>query len=217
MRAPILWFAELAHHPCTRMVYRTYSESRARENEFMNVEKVYWSCRRDVWCLKDRVEVDEKAGRAVRRVLEAAGRDWETESAEMMDARDDRGGYGCLRGAMLVHHTLKAHFGDSRVAWERISPDDAAVARVLEAIEATKRGYLTPGKQKLWKCVRCRDTTHDRGRMTWEELKTHFTHNPKHGDPDEMEGKEEVTYYRALDYSERERPPVKMVPQKVES
>ncbi|CAA7269840.1 unnamed protein product [Cyclocybe aegerita] len=116
-----------------------------------------------------------------------------------------------------VHHTLKAHFGDSRVTWERVSPSDAAKARELEAVEATKRGYLTPDKRKLWKCIRCRDTTHDRGRMTWEELKTHFTHNPKHGNPDEMEGKDEVTYYSALDYSERERPPVKMVPAKVES
>ncbi|KAF8958278.1 hypothetical protein BDZ97DRAFT_1762293 [Flammula alnicola] len=227
-RAPCMWFPEFLFHPCNAVKRYSFDEDRAGEHKNLDVHGEYAWCRRDRWTMEF-LPFDAKASRATRNILDACGMDYASTTTAELDGRDPR--LACLKctfGARCdgqrkvrvwawrdaVQHCLKAHFGDARVTWECLSPPDTAEAKRLEAIECAKRNYLTPQNQKIWKCMRCRDTQSDVGRITWAALQGHFRSNPKHGNADAMEGKEGILYYKALDCAPRELPPVKMIPGK---
>jgi len=49
---------------------------------------------------------------------------------------------------------MKKHHGISTVRWQRISEEDAKVARALEEKEPARRG-ITPKTEKIWRCRHC--------------------------------------------------------------
>jgi hypothetical protein len=85
--------------------------------------------------------------------------------------------FSLLRSAQ-VQHCLKAHFGDASVTWECLSPKDTTQAHLFEIMECVSRGFHSSAKQKIWRCLKCRDTTSDTGRMNWDTLAEHFRRNP---------------------------------------
>ena len=70
-----------------------------------------------------------------------------------------------------VQHSLKVHWGDARVAWQRISDEDVVKAKVLEAKELIKRGITAP--KEVWKCLNCIDLFTDPGKLTMEGMQHH--------------------------------------------
>ncbi|KDR86106.1 hypothetical protein GALMADRAFT_235341 [Galerina marginata CBS 339.88] len=223
---PCLWYPHFFFHPCHTMERYTYDEERTRDNKNLSIDKQYPHYRRSSFKL-EHLEFDDKASRIVKNLLDAAELSYDSTTVQDMDTLDQR--FVCLKCSFggkcdgsrrvrvwswrdAVQHCFKSHFGDSRIAWECILPEDAEKARKLQTIEHSKRGYLSEQDCKVWKCMRCRDTSSDHGRMKWTQLKNHFRNNPKHGEPDKMDDKEGLWYYKALDYSGRELPPVKIIP-----
>jgi hypothetical protein len=55
--------------------------------------------------------------------------------------------------------------------WQRISDEDEAEAKTLEANEVVKRGATTA--EKIWKCIDCIDLFSDRGKLTMDQMRHH--------------------------------------------
>ncbi|KAF8186010.1 hypothetical protein BJ912DRAFT_1060446 [Pholiota molesta] len=201
---------------------------RTRTHEALSMDGEFKQCRHAVWNA-DTLEFDEQASRATRNILVACCMDWKKTTTKQLDELDPR--LVCLKCSFgvrcdgerkvrvwtwrdAVQHCLSAHFGDASVTWEYLCPEDAAQARQLEATECALRGFHPSGSQKIWRCIKCRDTIRDTGRMSWDALAEHFRRKPTHGDADNMDNKEGTMYYRAMDVFPREGPPVKMIPSK---
>ncbi|KAF8186009.1 hypothetical protein BJ912DRAFT_1043290 [Pholiota molesta] len=228
--APVMWHPQFVHHQCTSMTFQGYVERITRTYESLSVEREYKQCRHAPWDAKTLV-FDEQASRATRNILEACGMDWRETTTKQLDQRNPR--LACLKcsfGARCdgerqvrvwtwrdaVQHCLKAHFGDVSVTWECLSPKDTTQAHLFEIMQCVSRGFHSSTKQKIWRCIKCRDTTMDTGRMNWDALAEHFRRNPTHGDVNNMDDEEGTMYYRALDVFPREGPPVKMTPSKTD-
>ena len=87
-RAPLLWYPHFLHHLCTSIRPRRPFERHSIEDA-LSTEKRYDGTCQTPWNT-DALELDEKASRATRNVLEACGMDWQTTTAEELDARDPR-------------------------------------------------------------------------------------------------------------------------------
>ncbi|KAH9486031.1 hypothetical protein JR316_0000095 [Psilocybe cubensis] len=222
---PCLWYPHFLFHPCTTMAHDDWYDREkpalSMENEYKrNMVRVPWD--------SDKLKFDETASKIVRQLLKTAGLPI-TTTTEEMDDLDHR--FVCLKctfGAKCngsrvvrvwswrdaVQHSMKAHFGSSIVTWECLSPEDAQIARKLQIAEGNKRGYLDyPANRssKRWRCMCCRDTPSDVGRMRLSRMKNHFLSNPFDHPEFELDREDEL-YYEALDYCPRKLPPVRMAP-----
>ncbi|KAF9546377.1 hypothetical protein CPC08DRAFT_729929 [Agrocybe pediades] len=251
---PCLWYPEFLHHPCQSITRTEYYEQQTKKHATFYRGKEYSSSiRSTAWEgfeLKHRsrktnpraLKFDEKASRVVKALLLAAMMDEEETTVRDMDQFDGRFvclkcsfGHGCDGQRRMrvftwrdaVQHALRAHFGDARVTWECLSWAETARAIALEQVEKVKKGYLPENRQKLWRCLKCRGTKEDPGRMTLREMRRHWIRVADHGDHESISASEETVnhperpslpeyllgYYRALDCVSRELPPVKMIPQ----
>ncbi|KAF9471388.1 hypothetical protein BDN70DRAFT_998639 [Pholiota conissans] len=228
--APVMWYPQFMHHRCPSLNVTSNDERRACANRSLRVSREFDYCRHAEWN-PEVLEFDEKASRVTRAIMDACHLDYKTTTAEEMDECDPR--LACLKCSWgsrcdgerkvrvwtwrdAVQHCLSVHHGDGLVTWECLSKADTLEARRLDALECTKRNFITPQKEKKWRCMRCRDTPKDTGRMDWDSLTEHFRLHPTHGDANDMDNKEGKLYYRDMDVFPREGPPVKMVPAKTE-
>ncbi|KAF5385111.1 hypothetical protein D9615_000956 [Tricholomella constricta] len=189
-----LFHPEFLHHPCNSVCRKQMYYDKADreiqimdENKELSVDYQFSDCRRDKWS-SEKLVPHEKASRAVQKILEACGLDPRSATVKGMDKLDPR--LICLKCTFggkadgdrrcsvwtwrnAVKHCLKVHFGGA-VAWQKISEEDASVARSLEPMEPARRS-LPPPKERLLRCLLCLDGPRDRGRMSMEELRDHFS------------------------------------------
>ncbi|KAG7100090.1 hypothetical protein E1B28_001871 [Marasmius oreades] len=228
---PCMWFPEFLHHPCNTLERRACRYNFAdgekqdpidkevqrapclrADNEFKGFRRRKWSTK---W-----VAFDQKASRTVQNILKACGMSLHT-TTEQLDAADPR--VVCLKctyGAKCdgerrfpvltwrtaVQHCFAKHWGDGTVAWQKVSDDDAALARTSECMPV--RRIVQIPEERPWRCGHCKDTPQDRGRMTFTDMQEHF--DVAHGGREGME--EGVHYYKAFDFPPRQPPVVTMVP-----
>ncbi|KAF8079278.1 hypothetical protein FPV67DRAFT_1403986 [Lyophyllum atratum] len=188
-----LFHPEFLHHPCTSicMTQSWYAKGERDTqtldaNIKLSVGHQFSGCRRKKWS-SDKLVPHEKAARVVRKIVEACGMDPATTTVRMMDRMDPR--LVCLKCTFggkadgerrcsvwtwrnAVKHCLKAHWGVA-VAWQEITPEDAEEAKALELREPTRR-KVPPPEDRIWRCTACLDTPGDLGRMTWQEIRTHY-------------------------------------------
>ncbi|RDB24429.1 hypothetical protein Hypma_008472 [Hypsizygus marmoreus] len=232
---PPLFYPEFLHHPCNSIGYRHGRDPEAETDEevdaldsnpSLSVDKQYKGCRRKAWS-SQKLDPDEKASRVVKTIVEACGQDPRTTTVTAMDQLDPR--LVCLKctfgakpdGERLcsvwtwrnaVNHCMKVHWGSSAVTWQKISDEDVVQARVLEAKEPERR-HLSPLRPKIWRCTGCVDDTQDPGRMTMDEVLTHYDY--VHG-LDEVEAYEEgELYMKAPECAPPQPLTVKMIPKEV--
>ncbi|KAJ7492275.1 hypothetical protein FB451DRAFT_1078197 [Mycena latifolia] len=217
---PAMFYPEFLHHPCTTIARREGDdEKNAPFNPLFKASKDFGWHRRKEWST-DSMFFDEKASRAVKRLLEACGLDYTVVTTEEMDSLDPR--FICLKcsyGAKCdgqrprkvmpwrnaVQHCMLVHWGDASVTWEKISEESAQEARMLSAARSSIGS-------NIWRCAHCRDSSADRdGKNTEELIQDHL--DARHGILDPVKDRD---YYRAVD-----RPPpaiatVQMTPKVVE-
>ncbi|KAF9480602.1 hypothetical protein BDN70DRAFT_877441 [Pholiota conissans] len=191
-RAPVMWYPQFLHHQCVSMTRWRYCEKKAKMNECLHMAKEYPYYRYAPWD-PTALEFDERASRTTKNILDACGMAWKTTTTKELDDRDPR--LVCLKcsfGARCdgerrvrvwswrdaVQHCLGAHFGDASVLWECLTPEDTTKARLLDEAECKKRRFLTTPRLRVWRCMKCRETNSDLGRMSWTSLRHHFTRNP---------------------------------------
>ncbi|KAK0209119.1 hypothetical protein DFS33DRAFT_1307755 [Desarmillaria ectypa] len=227
-----MWFPEYLHHPCnTRCtVFDESDESRigkgvcdhkelglTHDSETRMMRRREWST--------DSLVFDFKASRVVQKILDTCNLNPKT-TVEQLDKVDPR--VVCLKcsfGAKCdgerifpvltwrtaVHHCMRKHWGDLGVTWQRISDEEAAVARELEKKEPQRRGIQQQAR-KVWRCSTCTGTSLDSGRLTLVDIKTHLAN--EHDADTPVEG---IDYFRALDLSPEQPLIARMVPKVVTS
>ncbi|KAK1230603.1 hypothetical protein PQX77_006298 [Marasmius sp. AFHP31] len=232
---PCMWYPEFLHHPCNTLDTRGFwldeddddddyeqdavekelriMPSLRTDMEFKGFRRRRWSTR---WLM-----FDQKASRTVENILKACGLSPYTLT-ETLDAADPRlvclkcsfgakcdgeRRYPILTWRGAVQHSFKKHWGDAGVAWQKISDEDAAVARAAEANEPARRNIQIP-PEKSWRCGHCKDTSQDRGRLTFSALESHF--DTSHGGKTGIE--EGVHYYKSLERPPREPLITQMIP-----
>ncbi|KAJ7109851.1 hypothetical protein C8R44DRAFT_800734 [Mycena epipterygia] len=211
---PAMWYPEFLHHTCTR-VERGKDDPDMPPNPLFKASKDISWCRRKEWST-DSLFFDEKASRAVKRLLEACGLEYTVVTTEDMDNLDPR--FVCLKcsyGAKCdgqrprkvmpwrnaVQHCMLVHWGDASVTWEKITEESAVEARTLSAACSSIR-------TNIWRCAHCCDSPSDRdGKNTEDLMLDHLDayHNIVEG----VVGKD---YYQAVDQPPALRPTVKMTP-----
>ncbi|KAJ6575478.1 hypothetical protein B0H19DRAFT_987683 [Mycena capillaripes] len=198
---PAMWFPEFLHHPCNTVTNKQVDDEDVPENPLFKASKEIGWCRRKEWSPKT-IFFDEKASRAVKRVLEACGLDYNVVTTQEMDVMDPR--FICLKcsyGAKCdgqrprmvmpwrnaVQHCMLVHWGDASVTWERIPEESAIEARTLSA---TRRLGTN-----IWRCAHCRDSSKEReGKNTEELMKEHL--DDWHDIIDGVKGRD---YFQAVD------------------
>ncbi|KAJ7657993.1 hypothetical protein B0H17DRAFT_1097587 [Mycena rosella] len=92
---PALFYPEFLHHPCATVARREPDDDEdAPFNPLFKASRDFAYCRRKEWS-SDSMFFDEKASRAVKRILEACGLDHRTVTTEEMDTLDPR--FICLK------------------------------------------------------------------------------------------------------------------------
>ena len=94
-REPCMWYPEFIFHPCNSITHIRYAETAAgMEHKTLSVSKEYGGYRRCKWTSEE-LQIDERASRTVKNILESCGLNWEETTVEDMDRRDDR--FVCLK------------------------------------------------------------------------------------------------------------------------
>ena len=143
--------------------------------------------------------------------------------------------FGILTCRSQVQHSLQHHSGNSTVEWEMLHSTDALNATELENVDIAKpeNGFKLSTELRSWRCLLCRDTPHEPGRLSLSGLKRHFERmsiehscvSPPHqesalnftrwhvGSSDDVTPENlDKLFCMALDFSDRLHPGVKMKP-----
>ncbi|KAJ6502632.1 hypothetical protein DFH09DRAFT_1001170 [Mycena vulgaris] len=212
---PALFYPEFFHHPCTTNRATTQTRPSIHYSRHLMVSPY---CRRKEWSF-DSLFFDEKASRAVKKILEACGWDYRVVTTEDMDILDPW--FICLKcsyGAKCdgqrprkvmpwrnaVQHCMLVHWGDASVTWEKITEECAKEARTV----STKRSIGS----NIWRCAHCRDSLRDRdGKSTEELMQEHL--DAYH---DILDPVRDTDYYKAVDCPPPSIATVQITPKVVE-
>ncbi|KAJ7155902.1 hypothetical protein C8R43DRAFT_998367 [Mycena crocata] len=176
---PAMWFPSFLHHACQSIEHRkirSRKEEDVPENPLFKGPGIFSWGQRTEWST-DTLFFDEKASRAVKKLLEACGLDHTVATTEEMDKLDPR--FICLKcsyGARCdgqrprkvmpwrnaVEHCMRVHWGDGAVTWERITEASEEEARRLSAVRSSH--------VSIWQCAHCRDSSFERDVMKTEDL-----------------------------------------------
>lgn len=225
-----MWYPEYLHHACNSRctVFEESDESRIGkgvcDHEELGLMRDLQTrlTRRREWST-DSLVFDHKASRVVRKILDTCNLNPRT-TVDQLDKADPR--VVCLKcsfGAKCdgerifpvltwrtaVHHCMRKHWGDSAVAWQKISDEETVLARELEKKEPQRRG-IQPPLEKNWRCSTCTGTSLDNGHLTLMDVKTHLANEHDANTP--VEG---VDYFRALDWPPEQPLIARMVPKAV--
>ncbi|KAJ6609339.1 hypothetical protein B0H10DRAFT_479554 [Mycena sp. CBHHK59/15] len=212
---PSMWFPEFVHHPCNTMIPKHARNNKDEPwNPLFKASNPFSWCRRNEWS-SGSLFFDEKASRAVKKILEACGLDYSKVTTQEMDDFDHR--LICLKcsyGAKCdgqrprtvmpwrnaVQHCMLVHWGDVAVTWEKITDESAAEARALSAARSIP--------SNIWRCGHCRESVFDRdGEKTEKSMENHL--GRQHGIKDGLKGRD---YYQAVDCPPPPIASVKIVP-----
>ncbi|KAJ7103187.1 hypothetical protein B0H15DRAFT_811322 [Mycena belliarum] len=217
---PAMYYPEFLHHPCTTVARRERGDDKdAPFNPLFEASKDFHYHRRKEWSTHS-LFFDEKASRAVKRLLEACGLDYRIVTVEEMDSADPL--FICLKcsyGAKCdgqrprkvfswrnaVQHCMRVHWGDGSVTWESITEESADLARALSAA----RGI----DSNIWQCAHCRYSSRDRDVVKTEEL----VHNHLDVYHSILDPVKERDYYEAVDRPPPRTVTVQITPKTVDS
>ncbi|KAJ7150392.1 hypothetical protein C8R46DRAFT_1124874 [Mycena filopes] len=215
---PVMWFPEFIHHPCNTMKLESnIQDDDVPPNPLFRALSDFTCYHRKEWS-PESIFFNEKASKAVKRLLLACGLDHNVTTTQEMDELDPR--FICLKcsyGAKCdgqrprkvmswrhaVQHCMLVHWGDASVTWERISERCALEARAL----ALARSIAT----NHWRCARCRDSKEERQGHCREQLvREHL--DMSHNISEPVKGRD---YYRSVDAPPPAIAVVQMTPKEV--
>ncbi|KAG2141027.1 hypothetical protein DEU56DRAFT_796766 [Suillus clintonianus] len=218
-----MYFPEYLHHRCNRIRRRKWDELDPANTLAMGQGYPGSTVQRE-WSM-DGLEIDKKASRTVRNILDACNLNWRETTVLQLDNLDPRlvclkCSYGNLcdgERPMIVRswresvkHCAKKHWSDSSVKWQKISDEET---KSLRQDQEQAAASTTPPLRKIWRCTHCHNKPREPEKMTAQEMTDHLEDHHSMDPVDQVAGKD---YVQALDVPPIAIPSVKLKPKAVD-